>query len=96
MKSPNEENRRELSYDGFGVNGPDVFRTRLVTFNKSTTEEDRKKYGRMFEASPELVQTLKAIEHAALFGTGRRDKQAALRHIAEIARKALSLVESPT
>lgn len=42
----------QLSFDGFGINGPDKYRTRLATF---TNDEAGKAYGKLFEASPDLL-----------------------------------------
>lgn len=43
--------RRELSFDGRGINGPDEYRERVATF---TSPEYARRYGRLFEAAPEL------------------------------------------
>lgn len=45
----------ELSFDGFGINGPDEYRTRLATFR---TTYDARHFGPLFAASPDM--------HAAL------------------------------
>ncbi len=67
------ESRRELSYDGRGINGPDEFGSRLATF---TSDEAGDKYGKLFEAVPELLAACEAwelarkdggISHADLF-----------------------------
>lgn len=49
----------ELSFDGFGINGPDEYRTRIATF---TRDNEAKKYGPLFAAAPEL---LRLAEHLA-------------------------------
>ena len=53
--------RRELSFDGKGVNGPDEYRSRLATF---TSEEAADKYGPIFEAAPELLAACRGIAKA--------------------------------
>jgi hypothetical protein len=54
--------RTELSFDGFGINGPDEHRSRLVTFANNVNEADRKKYGKLFEASPVMFVALEKLE----------------------------------
>jgi len=46
----------QLSFDGFGINGPDKYRTRLATF---TNDEAGKAYGKLFESAPEMLQALR-------------------------------------
>lgn len=52
---------RGFSFDGFGINGCDTYRTRLVTFNRvpefgsPRIAESRQKIGRVFEAAPALL-----------------------------------------
>lgn len=60
----------QLSFDGFGINGPDKYRSRVATF---TNDEAGKAYGKLFEASPDLLSALQAClptleERAAEFG----------------------------
>lgn len=51
--------RKELSFDGFGINGPDEFKTRLATFNlKSYSDLQIKHYGKLFAASPDMIMLL--------------------------------------
>lgn len=56
----------KLSFDGFGINGPDKYRSRIATF---TNDEAGKAYGKLFEASPELlgacIHALAKLECAA-------------------------------
>lgn len=47
--------RHELSYDSHGINGPDEYRSRIATFAPGPA---RDKYGPLFEAAPELLDTL--------------------------------------
>lgn len=47
--------RRELSYDGKGINGPDEHRSRIATFANAEAAE---KYGKLFESAPELLDAL--------------------------------------
>lgn len=61
--------RAALSFDGKGINGPDQYRTRIATF---TTDEDAKKYGKLFEAAPELLLRLKELLELADRCIGRR------------------------
>lgn len=49
-------NRPELTYDGFGINGPDKHRGRVATFEPTA---ERGKYGPMFEAAPDMLAALK-------------------------------------
>ena len=54
--------RKELSFDGFGINGPDEFRSRLATFAPeagSRTKEVIKHYGKLFENAPEMLALLR-------------------------------------
>jgi len=54
--------RREFSFDGHGINGPDECRTRLATFT-----EAGKAYpglGKLLEAAPELLEELEALVSA--------------------------------
>lgn len=52
---------KKLSYDGFGINGTDEYRTRLATF----TGPEGRMYGPLFAAAPELLEALEnAIEMA--------------------------------
>jgi hypothetical protein len=53
--------RSELSYDGKGINGPDYHRTRIATF---TNAEVSAKYGKLFEAAPELLAACKGLLQA--------------------------------
>ncbi len=53
--------RPELSFDGFGINGPDTYRSRIVTFPNNVIDADRAKYGPLFEAAPDLLAALKNI-----------------------------------
>lgn len=60
--------RSELSFDGFGINGPDEYRTRFCTFSRNSEHEAlRKKYGPMFEAAPELLAALCVMTLDPLF-----------------------------
>jgi hypothetical protein len=61
--------RPELTFDGWGVNGPDEYRTRLCTFTRCHVMHgnDGKRpiaehYGPMFAAAPELLAALEAWE----------------------------------
>lgn len=54
--------RPELSFDGFGINGPDEYRSRIATFTKredGTTAGA--KYGPLFAAAPEMLAVLRLI-----------------------------------
>lgn len=48
--------RKQLSYDGFGINGPDKYRSRIATFRLA---EHGPKYGPLFEKAPEMLKLLK-------------------------------------
>jgi hypothetical protein len=70
----NTTERRELSYDGRGINGPDEYRTRVATF---TSPEVGDKYGRLFEAAPEMREALRwALRHVRLEGRTGEDAEA--------------------
>lgn len=57
------EKRPELSFDGCGINGPDEYRTRLCTFGLQRWDAATvDKYGRLFEAAPEMLEALKRAE----------------------------------
>lgn len=51
-----------LSFDGFGINGGDEFKSRIATFVRAglAKEEDKKYYGHLFAAAPELLEALRA------------------------------------
>lgn len=62
----------ELTYDGFGINGPDQYRSRVATFATSGLSiDDRKRYGYLFAASPALLEAAKEL--LAYFGVGNPD-----------------------
>jgi len=46
----------ELSFDGYGINGPDEYRTRLATFRERSDES--RKYGPLFAAAPDMERAL--------------------------------------
>jgi len=50
--------RRTLSFDGCGINGPDEFRTRIATFNGYDKAEA---WGPLFEAAPELLECVREL-----------------------------------
>jgi len=50
--------RATLSFDGFGINGPDVHRSRIATF---TPGADAAKWGPLFAAAPEMLDALEAV-----------------------------------
>ncbi len=49
--------RATLSFDGHGINGPDVHRSRLATFAPGA---DKAKWGPLFAAAPEMLEALEA------------------------------------
>jgi len=51
-----------LSFDGKGINGPDKYKSRLATF---TSDEAAKKYGVLFAAAPELLESLQRLVKAS-------------------------------
>lgn len=62
------DQRSELSFDGFGINGPDEYRTRLATFQLTPgfeleRAEWAKKYGPMMAAAPEMLAALKVARN---------------------------------
>ena len=54
-------NRPELSFDGRGINGPDIYRTRIATFSQSVTDADCKRYGKLFAAAPVMETALRNL-----------------------------------
>lgn len=80
--------RPELSFDGFGINGPDEYRTRLCTFRLDQPEVARK-YGPLFEAAPELLEALKDLVKADDLKMGRKAVKLRL----AIARDAIAKAE---
>ena len=56
------EHFKSLSYDGFGINGRDKYRTRLAKFAAGLSEEQRKEFGPLFAAAPEMLAMLKEVE----------------------------------
>lgn len=51
--------RPELTFDGKGINGPDQYRTRVATFNPLLSDADVTRYGKLFAASPALLESAK-------------------------------------
>lgn len=54
-----------LSFDGFGINLGDKYKSRLCTFLRPNTprmEADNKHYGPLLAAAPELLEALKDAE----------------------------------
>lgn len=56
--------RKELVFDGKGINGPDEYRSRLATFSPSGvggmyTDTQIKHYGKLFESAPEMLELLR-------------------------------------
>ena len=49
--------RRQLSFDFKGINGPDEYRERVATF---TSDANAAKYGHLFESAPELLEACRA------------------------------------
>lgn len=85
------EDRPEFTFDGFGINGPDKYRTRVATFSNSTMSEQ---YGKRFEqalngesyAAGALRRIAREIENETTAETLKRDGYAAMQHrLSEIA-----------
>ena len=55
------EHFKSLSYDGFGINGRDEFRSRIATFAAGLSEEQRREFGPLFAAAPQMLRALEAI-----------------------------------
>lgn len=70
LNEPITGTARGLSFDGFGINGPDEFRSRLATF---TTPAAAAMWGPYFEVSPKLAAALgtlnRAVDDAGKDGT---------------------------
>lgn len=83
--------RRELSYDGRGINGPDEYRSRIATF---TSDAAGDKYGKLFEAAPEFLAALRNIRGAcSQWACNRLEAAAALENIGDFANIALDKFE---
>lgn len=54
--------RPTFTFDGFGINGPDQYRSRLATFTRAGQEFPN--LGPMLEAAPDMLETLRAILNA--------------------------------
>lgn len=65
--------RPELTYDGFGINGPDEHRTRLATFSPGACANGQAdKYGPIFAESPAMLAALRrAVQRGAYSYTTR-------------------------
>lgn len=61
--------RPKLTFDGCGINGPDEYRTRLATFNRTPDFTDAiiNRYGELFASAPETRAAAGALA-AALRG----------------------------
>ncbi len=55
----NHEPGRGFSFDGHGINSCDMYRSRIVTFQKNASISDRQKYGLMFAHAPETTAALR-------------------------------------
>lgn len=67
-KKSRDCSRAELSFDGFGINGPDEYRSRIATFQEGAGKLIAK-YGPMFATAPELLAHIKAsIDQDEVFG----------------------------
>lgn len=69
-----------LSFDGFGINLGDEYKSRLCTFTRLNTatgvnEKDAEYYGPLFAAAPELLQALKELVAEFLPKTGKWDSE---------------------
>jgi hypothetical protein len=68
--------QRGLSFDGFGVNACNQWRSRLATFDISTEQRQRaaKLLGPLFEAAPDLLEACKyALANLRSRGDVRKD-----------------------
>jgi hypothetical protein len=50
----------QLSFDGFGINDTNDYRTRLATFAQSVPDDRRKELARLWIAAPELLTACQA------------------------------------
>jgi hypothetical protein len=57
---------RPLSYDGFGINGADAYRTRIATFTTGASEALRAEMGPLFAAAPALLALVKKYRSEAV------------------------------
>ncbi len=57
--------RSELTFDGFGINGPDEYRSRVATFTGSAKENGQaEKYGPLFAQAPAMAERVEKLEAA--------------------------------
>jgi hypothetical protein len=83
--------RRELSYDGRGINGPDQYRSRIATFSNDAAGDE---YGKLFEAAPELLAALRKIRGTlSQWVCNRLEAAPALEAIGDFANRALDKLE---
>ena len=55
----------QLSFDGFGINDADDYRTRLATFAAHVPDARRKELGALWIAAPAMLEALKDCLHNA-------------------------------
>lgn len=90
-----DQKRKELTFDGKGINGPDAYRSRIATF---TTDEDAAKYGKLLENAPELRDALKTADQritelCAMVNTLAGFRKVRAEDYAEEIRSALAQIE---
>ena len=49
----------QMSFDGFGINGKDEYRTRVATFGQTVPEWERAQLARLWIAAPDLLEALR-------------------------------------
>jgi len=62
--------RPELSFDGRGINGPDIYRSRLATFQN---DEAARQYGKLFERAPLLLAFVEQMARFRMYQPGCTD-----------------------
>ena len=85
MKNKSQHTPETMTFDGVGINGNDVYRSRLATL---TEEGTRLNIGPLLAAAPEMLEALKAI--LALRGS---DAAIDLAIIQDLASAAISKAE---
>lgn len=93
--------RKELSFDGYGINGPDEFRSRICTMNRGGkydsgpwTDTQLKHYGKLFESAPEMLHALRdadetIAERMGLIEAGELDATETLVMLQDMFRKII-------
>ncbi len=76
MNTQDNQIRPELTFDGFGINGPDEYRSRIATFSPVSRQRDvARQYGPLFAASPDMRAALVKIAGDGPFADASGDTE---------------------